>query len=339
VLTLNFDKESVNDIITDDFIDDLSPEIKNLRVFVKNYISKFIIMNIVEPIEPIMECSICLEGLNKDEDSCETPCCLQMFHRECVINWLIHNKKCPMCREKIRNKSLLFPIRERTEDEYTKDITIRKIRNKFLENIRERNEDTVYIDELEDDDNDGMPGLIEVDNSSFYDYWNRISSNNIDVSRVHHYIGLNMPAIGQMVPYDGDFDGDELNTYSFVNHSNVLNTEPIYYDDGLDELIFPNVNPIENPIINLSGRVIPYMEEPVIDLSINMEVMRNLYMNARHTNLTITNVENHIDVPIPRQINIGLGAIEYNPLQLPYFTSSENGVINVVNIDTMEEVD
>ena len=48
-----------------------------------------------------------------------------------------------------------------------------------------------------------------------------------------------------------------------------------------------------------------------------------------------------MDVPIPREINIsaGAGAIGYNPLQLPYFTSSENVDINVVNINTMEEVD
>ena len=82
VLTLDFDEESVNDIITDDFIGDLSPEIKNLRVFVKNYLSKFITMNIVEPI---YECSICLnEGLVNDEGSCETPCCLQSFHKNCI---------------------------------------------------------------------------------------------------------------------------------------------------------------------------------------------------------------------------------------------------------------
>lgn len=51
---------------------------------------------------------------------------------------------------------------------------------------------------------------------------------------------------------------------------------------------------------------------------------------------------NHFtDVPIPREINIsaGAGTIGYNPLQLPYFTSSENVDINVVNINTMEEVD
>jgi len=243
-------------------------------------------------MERITECSICLEELKKNGSSCETPCCLQMFHKECVENWIIHNKKCPMCRKKIRNKSLLFPIRERTEDEYMKDITIRKNRNKFLENIRERNEDIVYIDELEDDDNDGMPGLIEVDNSSFYDYWNRISSNDIGVSRVRRHIGVNMPTVGQIVPYAGDFDGNVYNAYSFINHSNVLNTEPIYYDDGLDELIFPNVN----PLANLSGRVIPYIEEPNTEDTINMEAMRNLFMNE--------SLENHIDVPIPRQINV-----------------------------------
>ena len=122
-------------------------------------------------MEHIMECSICLEVLNKDEGSCETPCCFKTFHKEkCIGLWVTEKKKCPMCRARIRSKVLLFPIKLRTLTELKEDIAIEQYRSirepnrkKFLENIRERNEDTVYIDELEDeiedDDNDGMPGL------------------------------------------------------------------------------------------------------------------------------------------------------------------------------------
>ena len=187
--------------------------------------------------------------------------CFQTFHRECVVEWININKECPTCRAKIRNKALLFPIRERTSIELKEDIAIseyRRIREpnrmRVVKNIKERNEDTLYIDEIEyddndDNDNDEMPELIDPDHPSYYDppyydNWNRISSNYIGGSNVYHHLGLNMPAIGQMIPYGGDFDGDEFNTYPFVNHSsNMPNTEPIYYDDGLDSLLVPNAIP------------------------------------------------------------------------------------------------
>ena len=152
-------------------------------------------------------------------------------------------------------------------------------------------------------------------------------------------------------PDDPGYIGATVFSQTNQSSEDIIENDDIYYNSLYpSEIISSAFTPeygiedqIENPIINLSGRVIPYMEEPNIDLSFNVEVMRNLFMNARHTILTRAIVDTvYTDVPIPRQINIGLGAIEYNPLQLPYFTSSENGDINVVNIntmDTMEEVD
>jgi hypothetical protein len=74
----------------------------------------------------IYSCAICLVDNSVYYVSiwCETPCCLQKFHRECINTWLDAHKNCPICREKIRSKVLLFPIRERNYKEYKEDITI-----------------------------------------------------------------------------------------------------------------------------------------------------------------------------------------------------------------------
>ena len=186
----------------------------------------------------IYSCAICLvdNPLYYVSIWCETPCCFQKFHRECINTWIDTHKKCPMCREKIRSKVLLFSIRERTDEEYKEDIGIRKNRSKVLENIRERNEDTVYIDEIEDEDaeDDGMPELISPGDPLYYDspIWNETPN---------YYIGVNTPSIGQIMSYAGDFDGDEFNPY--IMHPPLSNSEPMYYDDGLDSLLVPNVIP------------------------------------------------------------------------------------------------
>ena len=190
------------------------------------------------------DCSICLEGLINKEDSCETPCCFKTFHKEkCIGKWVTEHKNCPMCRARIRNKALLFPIKLRTSIELKEDIAIseyRRIREpnrkEVLKNIKERNEDTVYIDEIEDEDaeDDGMPELISPGDPSYYDspIWNETPN---------HYIGVNTPSIGQIMSYTGDFDGDEF--YPFVMPPPLPNLEPMYYDDGLDSLLVPNVIP------------------------------------------------------------------------------------------------
>ena len=293
VLTLDFDKESIKEIFTDDITNELNPELKNLRLFVKEYIGKLTMNSMkpiepIEPIEPIYECSICLEGLINKEDSCETPCCFKTFHKEnCIGLWLKEHKKCPMCRARIRSKLLLFPIKLRTSTELKEDIAIAKYRSlrepnrkEVLKNIKERNEDTVYIDEIEDDDNDGMPDLINLRDPLYYDSPLRYVSplHYIGASAVpylglqlpaanadyddavdndglpelvpyyngwnetpNHYIGINTPSIGQTVPYAGDFDGDEFNPY--IMPPPLSNLEPMYYDDGLDSLLVPNVIP------------------------------------------------------------------------------------------------
>ena len=247
VLTLDFDKESIKEIFTDDITNELNPELKNLRLFVKEYIGK-LTMNSMKPIEPIYDCSICLEGLINKEDSCETPCCFKTFHKEnCIGLWLKEHKKCPMCRASIRSKLLLFPIKLRTSTELKEDIAIAKYRSlrepnrkEVLKNIKERNEDTVYIDEIEDEDaeDDGMPGLISRDDPGYYDssVWNVSRRHYIGASAVQ-YLGLQLPAVN--ADYDADYD--EFNPY--IMHPPLQNLEPMYYDDGLDSLLVPNVIP------------------------------------------------------------------------------------------------
>ena len=243
VLTLDFDKESIKEIFTDDISNELNPELKSLRLFVKEYVGK-LTMNSMKPIEPIYDCSICLEGLINKEDSCETPCCFKTFHKEkCIGLWVKEHKNCPMCRARIRSKLLLFPIKLRTSTELKEDIAIAKYRSirepnrkEVLKNIKERNEDTVYIDEIEDEDaeDDGMPELISPGDPLYYDspIWNETPN---------YYIGVNTPSIGQIMSYAGDFDGDEFNPY--IMHPPLSNSEPMYYDDGLDSLLVPNVIP------------------------------------------------------------------------------------------------
>ena len=332
----------------------------------------------------IYSCAICLVDNPRYYVSiwCETPCCFQKFHRECINTWIDTHKKCPMCREKIQSKVLLFSIRERTDEEYKEDIGIRKNRSKVLENIRERNEDTIYIDEIEDEDNDGipdrMPDLIGPDDPGYYDLpmwdvssphyigasavqylglqlpaddvdydaddadyhadyhampelvpyyngWNETRNNNIGASSSSsvsavQYLGLQLPAANAANAANADYD----DTIAIVPQ-NIQNSEPIieYDDDSLypsemSSSAFAPEYGIEGPI-HLSRR----LPEDILILKRLQQNIIDTFV-SRYTNVSRTHV---------------IDDIGYNPLQLPYFTSSENGDINVVNINTMEEVD
>jgi hypothetical protein len=194
-------------------------------------------------------CAICMEedieSLNVD-NCCET-CCLHTFHIKCVVKWINIKKECPVCRAQIRNKALLFPIKLRTSIELKEDIAISKyrrikepIRLRVLNNIKERNEDTVYIDEIEDD-NDGIPdelpdlvpydpsydpwpwhtlssNYISYDSAVLYselqlpavdvDYWHRLSSNYISDDSAVQYLGLQLQAV------DVDYDADDADYHA-----------------------------------------------------------------------------------------------------------------------------
>ena len=333
----------------------------------------------------IYSCAICLvdNPLYYVSIWCETPCCFQKFHRECINTWIDTHKKCPMCREKIRSKVLLFSIRERTDEEYKEDIGIRKNRSKVLENIRERNEDTVYIDEIEDDDNDGipdrMPDLIGPDDPGYYDLpmWDETSPHYIGASAVQ-YLGLQLPAAN--ADYDGDYDDavdndgmPELVPYyngwnETHNHhigasasasasavqylglqlpaGNAANAANADYDGAivLPQNIQNSGQIIENDDIDYNSLYPSEMISSAFAPEFTFEGPIHLSRRLPEDILMLKRLQqNIIDTFVSRYTNVSrthvIDDIGYNPLQLPYFTSSENGDINVVNINTMEEVD
>jgi hypothetical protein len=61
-----------------------------------------------------MECSICFEKINKKSISLK---CNHIFHKECISKWLQENNSCPLCREKVYNKQIVYA----NQDEYSSD--------------------------------------------------------------------------------------------------------------------------------------------------------------------------------------------------------------------------
>ena len=100
-------------------------------------------MEATKPMEPINDCSICLEKLNKDKKICETPCCLQSFHVVCILIWITEHKTCPYCRADIC-KTLLFTVKFRTEKQFAEDIAIRQHRFEMLKQIKKINRFNMY---------------------------------------------------------------------------------------------------------------------------------------------------------------------------------------------------
>jgi hypothetical protein len=54
-------------------------------------------------------CSICLQnfeiGNEQDEDRIKLPCDHE-FHRACIREWLLHQRSCPLCRNKLKTMML-----------------------------------------------------------------------------------------------------------------------------------------------------------------------------------------------------------------------------------------
>ena len=52
------------------------------------------------PKENIPRCSICLESYNEGNEVTWSPNenCTHVFHKACIIEWLIEQEKCPCCR-------------------------------------------------------------------------------------------------------------------------------------------------------------------------------------------------------------------------------------------------
>ena len=48
------------------------------------------------------ECAICL-GSIENEHSCRLLSCFHIFHEKCVVNWLVQNPSCPLCKKGFRS--------------------------------------------------------------------------------------------------------------------------------------------------------------------------------------------------------------------------------------------
>jgi len=197
-----------------------------------------------------------------------------------------------MCRKIIGNNILLFPIKQRTPEEFKKDIG----------DYIERNKDTVYIDEIEDD-NDGMPGLVDANDVSFTEYHTESSI---------YLTGFNF-----------------VNFVNFVNLPIVSNSEPMYYNDNLDEL--------------LSLPEMPWLDLARLEdlIPISTDELTHIFLNASIPSLTSELVSRSVSVSpytlqfkniqIPHII-LGCDDIKYNP---PDFIYEDLGEY----VNTMEELD
>ena len=48
-----------------------------------------------------MECPICLEIFDTNDDIIQMSCCIAHYHKECVYNWILIKKTCPCCRSEL----------------------------------------------------------------------------------------------------------------------------------------------------------------------------------------------------------------------------------------------
>jgi len=49
---------------------------------------------------PTESCDICLANYERGEEVCSSlnPRCVHVFHKECIVEWLVKSDKCPVCR-------------------------------------------------------------------------------------------------------------------------------------------------------------------------------------------------------------------------------------------------
>mmetsp|Transcript_22248 Transcript_22248/g.31000 ORF Transcript_22248/g.31000 Transcript_22248/m.31000 type:complete len:164 (+) Transcript_22248:70-561(+) len=57
-------------------------------------------LSLARNVKKMPFCSICLEDFGKNEKAAfsKNPDCDHVFHRECITNWLITHKECPLCQ-------------------------------------------------------------------------------------------------------------------------------------------------------------------------------------------------------------------------------------------------
>lgn len=68
--------------------------LRNLRYTIPYYNT-----DIEDKIE--IECSICLEVMNKNNKIIKLYCCDHIYHEKCIRGWIEKNRNCPLCRKSI----------------------------------------------------------------------------------------------------------------------------------------------------------------------------------------------------------------------------------------------
>ena len=48
-----------------------------------------------------LDCTICLERLRVGDEIglAQNPACCHVYHKECISEWLLHHKECPLCKQ------------------------------------------------------------------------------------------------------------------------------------------------------------------------------------------------------------------------------------------------
>ncbi|VVU94447.1 Ring finger domain [seawater metagenome] len=92
------------------------PEIKYRFKKNKTIIIGFNEINVIETIKKTkekknkyleMECSICTEKIINEEKEVIILECKHVFHQKCLNTWKTINQSCPLCRQEIKDVSLL----------------------------------------------------------------------------------------------------------------------------------------------------------------------------------------------------------------------------------------
>lgn len=71
---------------------------KGLDASVIDALPKFAYKKSGEVDGPVVECAVCLSGLEEGEMARLLPNCNHMFHEQCIDMWLHSNSTCPICR-------------------------------------------------------------------------------------------------------------------------------------------------------------------------------------------------------------------------------------------------
>ena len=74
---------------------------KPRRLFDDDYVSQFNNKNIDNLLNDSQQCSICLSDVNVSDNDKLILNCGHMFHKDCIKNWILVHKTCPLCREKV----------------------------------------------------------------------------------------------------------------------------------------------------------------------------------------------------------------------------------------------